>query len=301
MNRIDNLNSLNYLNVLYERLKRSINEINKKIIDGSVLITMTKLNSNDAFKVMANSSQRFSRVYEEDLSPLKEKGYIKLSEISSISNTYVITALGVYYVEYEKSILDLNKILKFMQEDSLDFPIANKPLNNKEQAILFALIALRTFDEEAMMDLNTEETSAKWEEIINEQLNPFLDKNNIINSRGIFSQKAGHENPVSYIIRRLNDLPKKTRNIFISTNNNQYYLKIDVEDKDEAENQLVYLLGKIFVNIPTIEEAEEIKRFLFEIAQSQSIYVLNNFKFINYDWNKVVNGAIDRIFLGIAL
>jgi len=299
MNEIENMNSLNYLNVLYDRLHNSLIEINKKPMKGSVLLAMTKLSSNDRFTVMANSAQRFGKVYNNDLSPLKEKGYIKLSEISSKSNTYVITAMGIYYIEFNKSVIDLNQILQFIQEDSLDFPMSNKPFKDKEKSIIFSLIAFRTFDDKTMMDLNGEVPSAKWTEIIGEQINSFLEKKKVIDASKIFSSKSGHENPISYIVRRLNDLPKKTRNLFTTTNNNQYYLDIDVEDPEEAEDQIAFLLGKIFNNISTIDEAEELKKFLCDIAQSQSIYVLNNFKYINYDWDKLIKRAVDQLFLGI--
>ena len=242
MNEIVNINSSNYLNALYDRLYNSLIAINKKPVHGSVLLAMTKLSSNDRFTVMANSAQKFGKVYNQDLLPLKEKGYIKKSEISSKSNTYVITALGIYYIEFNKSIIDLNQILKFIQEDSLDFPMSNKPFKDKEKAIIFSLIAFRTFDDETMMDLNGEVQSAKWSEIIGNQINLFLASKKVIDASKIFSSKSGYENPVSYIIRRLNDLPKKTRNLFTTTNNGLQVQLIAVLKPEEAEDQIAFLL-----------------------------------------------------------
>lgn len=299
MNFLENINSTNYLEALYERLINSLRKTKKELIQNSVLLTINKLNSNERFKVLSDAAQRFEGVFEADLAPLLEKKYIKISEIAATNKHYVITALGIYHIEYNNSILDLNKILNHIQEDVLDFPIVNRPLNEKEQVIILAMVAMRNFDLDTLLDLNSIEVSAKWEEIVFDIIIPFLNDKKIVNSSNLLAQKTGHENPVSYMIRRLNDFPKKTKNLFTVTNKNQYYLNIDFHDIEEAESQISYLLRKIFYKLSTIEEAEEIKDFLCKTSQSQSMYVLNNFKFINYEWDKIIDNVINIMFLGI--
>jgi len=299
MNNLRNQNSLKYLEALYESLLISINEIGKKFIEGSALFALMKMFSNDAYNVMLNSSIEISDSVQSDLEPLKQFDYIKLSDLSTNRNSYQITAKGIYYVESIRYGFDIYKILEFIQEEKLDFKIAQKPLTNKEKVIVTSLIAMRAFNEDSSMDLNDENRTQQWEKIIKTKIIPFIDKKDIIDPQKIFSQRVGHENPVSYLMRRANDLPKKTSNMFTSLNNNQYYLNIDTSEKNIAIKQIAYLLGKVFNDIKDIEDANEIKRYLCDIAQSQGLYVYDNFEFINFDWDKVINNAIDKLYLGI--
>ena len=301
MNELNNENSMKYLDALYDSLIIAIKEKGKKIINRSALFTLMKMYSNDAYDVMLNSSIEIPDSVESDLAPLKQNNFIRRSELSSNRDNYIVTAKGIYFVESMRFGFDLSKMLDYIQEENMDFKIAKKPLSDKEKTIVTSLIALRSFDHDVSMDLNDEERSQKWEEIIKTKIIPFIENKANVNSQNIFSQSAGHENPVSYLMRRANDLPKKTGNMFTSMNNNQYYLKIDATDKNLATKQIAYILGKVFQNIKSIEEANEIKKYLCDVAQSQGIYVYDNFEFINFEWDTVINNAIDKIFLGVDL
>lgn len=301
MNHLENKNSRKYLEALYDSLIISIQEIGKKIIEGSALFTIMKMYSNDVYNVMLKSSIEISDSVMSDLEPLKQNGYIKLSELSSSRDNYIITAKGIYFVESNRYDFDIHKILNYIQQDKMDFKIAKKPLTDKEKVIMTSLIALRAFDKKTPMDLNEENKTQKWEEIIKNEILPFIDKRKIIEAKNVFSQNVGHENPISYLMRRANDLPKKTSNIFTSLNNNQYYLEIEISDKYTSEKQIAYLLSKIFQNIEDINDANDIKNYLCNVAQTQGIYVYDNIQFINFDWDKVIINAIDKLYLGLNL
>lgn len=298
MNDDINQISLQYLNAFYENLLHSILDSKKKLVQNSVLLAILKLSSNDIFKIYTNSYITLNEASISDIGILVKKSLIRKSSDLNKPRDYVITIHGIYLIESLKNDLDLQKILTFIQNDRFDFSARHKPLTDNERAIIFSLIGIRAFSNDASMDLNSESYCNKWVEIISNKVCPFLYVEGSIAKEDIFPKKIGNEHPVSYLMRHANDLPKKSNNLFSSSKKNQYYLAIDNNDHDIAMNQISFLLEKIFERIDTFEDINNHKKFLQSLAHDEALYVIPKLDFVTFKWDEIINEALEQVFLG---
>jgi hypothetical protein len=87
--------------------------------------------------------------------------------------------------------------------------------------------------------------------------------------------KIGNEHLVSSLFRRANDLPKKTRGIYVAPGTANYFLDL-FEDSNISNEKLSHLFKQIFGNKAlSYREINDIHAFCCDIAYSKSSYVFD--------------------------
>lgn len=292
-----NINSSLYLDSLYEHFFHTINLTNKRIINNSALLTLIRMNSNDSFKVISNASLSFPSSSFSDLEPLITYDLITKLDVPEKRGEYVITITGLWYIESRRNGLSINSILHTLQQDRFSFQVSNRPLSDLEKVIVFSLLSIRSFSENVSMNLNTDELCNKWSTVISEVISPYLLRNKVIKNKPILSQKSGNQHPVAYAMRHANNLPKKTNSIFCPSKKNQYYLALEIDDHNKSKEQIAFLIKSVFGNINSIDKNEEIKEFLCNSAYNLSSPIVPTFQYISFEWDKVIQEALDQGFL----
>ena len=259
------MNNNELLKSMYEKLRIETNEILKCKVEESVLTTLLNAKSNSVFNVLVNSSLNANEIAIEDLQWAEQNEYIRLlEEIIDQRKAYVLTIKGLWEYESTNGLINTNKLLEFFQEKHLEFSVSTEPLNDKEKIVLFSLLALRAFSLSCSMNLNEIQKNDNWKKIIVD-VTQFCKENKLIKSDMIFATRIGHEHPVSYLMRRQNNLSKKTNKIYKSPGDKVYYLNID-DDGKINEEKLLYLWRKV---IPSDKSLEFIsKLFDFKIGRA---------------------------------
>ena len=88
----------------------------------------------------------------------------------------------------------------------------------------------------------------------------------------LIDNSEGYETPLMYIMRRLDHLQEKTRNIYCFNNNKSYYLNLD-GDSDGLMPNLPYIFKKIFDKALSLKETEKISEFINKISSEEIIHM----------------------------
>ena len=262
------------LDKFYRELYTSL-QSQGKLKQNSVLISFIKMNSNNRFRAFDKSS--LNSAYEDKtiIDGLSKKGFIRKNEKL---NEYVITATGVF--EIEKNELEEDYVIKNLDKIYFDlFKSSEKPLESKEKIVILSLIAVRAFSEGVTIKLNKEDRVL---EVLGEIFELCQRK---LQELGIISKEANeevygafkNEKVVSGIFRRLNNLPKKTNNLYnFKKGGHAYYLDISKDNLIDPK-KLSYLLKLIWGDkILSAGEVENIHRFLSEISDKYGIYLFES-------------------------
>jgi hypothetical protein len=292
-------NTAMVLNSLYEKLVQNLVLSRKKLIKKSVLLTLMKLSSNDTFKIVSNSSRSFEASFNRELNSLEKMGLISHPDDKDKMDEVVISVKGIWYVENSVGVLELDDILTYIQNTKFEFSKARQELNDTEKVILYSLLAVRVFSQNIPMDLNTPELCSKWKEIIEDITIPFLQTKNLIMLKSVIDKKTGIEDPISYLMRHANDLPKKTNNLFVPTKRNQYYLALNTDNRNKCVSQMMYLFKKMVPDMCAMDLTDDIYGFLCTVAHNQSLYVTTSFEFITSTWDQIIKECLDQIYLGL--
>ena len=192
-------------------------------------------------------------------------------------NEYILTALGIWEIESKDDILDTEKLIMDFNEEIFNlYKTAEKPLIDKEKLILFSMIGARAFSQKAALNLKKDDTSNEaWKEIFDTSYEKMKNLNLISSDREKLYEKKGNETPLSYLLRRANDLHKKTKGIFVQDGKQKYFLDIST-DEDLDVDKLAYLLKLIFAEIELNgKEIDEVYRFFSELAYKKNNYIFD--------------------------
>lgn len=292
-------NTNNLLSILYNKLVDNLMLHHKKILDQSVFLTLLKLSSNDTYKIISNSSVKFENTFHKEVNGLTNLNYARYSDDKEKLDEVVITAMGIWYIEESKKVINISKVLKYIQSTKLEFPKAKQDLTDNEKIIIYSMLAVRTFSEEVPMDLSSSNLCTNWQDIIENKIVPHLRENKIIRLESVIDKKTGNEDPISYLLRHANDLPQKTNNLFTTTKRNKYYLSINNDDQGKCLSQISFLINKIIPNIDSDQFSSDVFLFLCDVAHNQSLYVLPSFEYINNQWDKRIKESLEQLYLGL--
>jgi hypothetical protein len=190
--------------------------------------------------------------------------------------------------------MDINRLLDYFQETKLSFKVTNKPLKDIEKTILFAMIAIRNFSAALPMDLNTPSFGDYWIEIFDMCTN-YLHKIEAVSKEQWNTFRPGNEHPISYVMRRANDLPQKTIHIYQTLGNHKYFLDVHHGDTP-PQKQLLFLYKLILGSVETKELIKDIHSFCCDVAYDKSKNVKETFEFINPEWDTILEEALTKLY-----
>lgn len=295
MNKEINHDYLLLLEKFYKKLEGNIIRSEKKLENNSLLLTLIRTTSNKTSRLINDSSIKSGALNRRQLNYLTQKEYIREADEKNKLNEFILTAHGIWEIEKSLKHHDINMIIDYIQEKYFTFSALNKPLKDTERVILLSMIGARTFSMDSTMDLNNHSVRDHWLSIFNKS-QEFLRNFGKTKKKDSLFEKKGNEHPVEYAMRRANDLPIKTQQIFCFKGNKQYYLDI-VVDGGFSELRLKYLFKQIFESIESMTMIDEIKEFCESLAYDDSKYVKNDFMFVDYRIDEQIKKAITELYL----
>ncbi len=230
------------------------------------------------------------------LNHLIENAYLKMQDDKNKLDECIISAKGIWIIDKKRNQLADEDLLDFIDEKYFSSNNSGKDLSDKNIIILFVMIGLRFFSNDVPMNLCDLEKLNKWLPIFYET-KEFCLQNKIIKRDIVFDQK-GVEHPITYLLRRAQDLPEMTDYIFNFSNvkNKQYYLDIANSDGDNRKKvtlKLSHLFKKILHNCDNPEDLiQKVLLYLNNIAHDKGIYFIDDFKYITYEWDDILNDAL---------
>jgi hypothetical protein len=281
------------LRIFYLKLHDIISRGEKNLYKKSLLFTLARVSSNKASKYLNESSIRFSLLDKDVFKELAEKMLIRCGDSSH--DEYILTADGIW--EFEKTNYGLTErdLVEYIQSKNFSLAPASNGLNDRERVILFALIGIRNFSFESAMDLNDEATPEYWLDILNESYKFLLDNKFIKQDKTIFA-KQGNEHPVSYLMVRLNDLPKATKHIFAYGKNRKYYIDI-LENGSISKDKLLFLFKLVLGKLSDMQKLNGVVEFCSYLANEKSKFVRGNFAFIDASTSLLLKDALQTFYV----
>lgn len=286
--------SMEVLSHFYNHFKNRIMDSQIKIEHKSLLLTVIKLPVNQLSRLLTDSTLNNRSFSQAELDRLAHERYVRpLGELGK-PHDYAITVNGIWYVEFNKNDMDINRLLDYFQETKLSFKVTNKPLKDIEKTILFAMIAIRNFSAALPMDLNTPSFGDYWIEIFDMCTN-YLYKIEAVSKEKWNTLRPGNEHPISYVMRRANDLPQKTIHIYQTLGKHQYFLNVDHGDTP-PQKQLLFLYKLILGHVETKELIKDIHAFCCDVAYDKSKNVRETFEYINPEWDTILEEALTKLY-----
>jgi len=286
--------TLEILNHFYNKLEINFMKSKKPIRGNSLLLTLITLKENLISELLTDSSINVTESLKDYYGNLVGKGYIRRSDDLEKNQDYILTAQGIWFYESNTKDLDVSHLLQYFESTYFTFKSRNKPLSDNEKIILISMIAIRNFSPGAAMDLSNPAMNDYWIEIF-DSVNKFLLLEKMIKKTNWRDSGRGVEHPVPYAMRRVNNLPQKTKHIYKSMGGNKYYLDID-KASNTTKMRLIFLFRIVIGNIESKDQIKRIHSFLSDIAFDKGKYVRDNFVYINPEWDGVLREALDELY-----
>jgi hypothetical protein len=165
---------------------------------------------------------------------------------------YFITYKGLVALEYdleESYSIDcyLNDVNPIFFDNNMK--MKDEPLKVKDKVILLTTIGLCAFSSTCSFSVD-ETNKHDFSEAANLAIDILkeYDKKNISELNKMWESKIIGEDPILSTLRRLDEIPKKTGNVFKTPSGNKHGIYVDVLNKDETldDNKIIFLLRKVF-------------------------------------------------------
>lgn len=294
MNYISDINQ--DLILLYQNLKNDL-IIKRKIKNSaSVLCELITMSSGDRLNFLCNSYIDVTQPSDFlKYKSLEQKGVMRqIHQKNKIK--MVFTAKGLMEIESELDLLDDARFLGFIQQKYFDLDVSTKKLNAKEKTVLLSLITMHCFGEDNAMDLATSEKQTIWYELISEIIFPYLQKEGMVAaSEKLLPSSTGNETPATYLMRRQNNLSKKTSCIFNNPGNSIYYL--DLNNPSETQNLIAYLFKLILPTRVSYEALQDLKKFTTKIYRDFVPLIHGEINVDDEGWASAIDRALDWVLL----
>lgn len=273
----------NFYDPLYTKLAD-----NRELKENSIILSLLIRTSNTRYDYLKKFSYKATSSEKDIIDILISKQYIRFTDEH---NKYQITAYGVW--EIEKDVVRFEKLLEIFDNKYFNVFSINKPLTDKEKIALFAMVSVRTFSEICPLNReNGEHALEYWKEIVDKSYH-FLKTNGIVKDVDLY-KKDHIEHPVVYLFRRLNELTKKTRNIFKSYSNVAYLDLYNPETDVFDSDGLSYLFWKIFGNNLDITNQQTIFEFCDNIVKEYKAVIFNDKEFEAHIFSRIDYDTIIR-------
>lgn len=281
-----------YYNELYNAVL-----LNKNLKKDSIIYSMLKTPSNNRYDLLSNSSLNSFKFKLSVINNLISKEYIR--SVDNV-NEYTITAKGVWEIEVHDKKISSEELIEYIDKEYFNLFKSNKSLIDKEKVILFTMICARTFSDNSCIDMKkSSEVGMAWKKIFDICGQTLVDLQTIKEYPGKIYGKGGNEDPVSYLLKRANDLFKKTRGIYTSPGDQKYYLKLS--DQNHIKENLSLLLWLVFGDKLDLNKVEVISNFCNQVAYDMGIYIfdLDKHFYLNPEYDDLLKDALLDVALSI--
>ena len=264
----------NQLSRFYTELRAQYNIKNSSVKMKSLLLTLLDMNSNPRFQLLGDAAIAGARISAKIKNELLLKDYIQDTPDIGM---YTLTAHGIWAYEFGEEIIDINMLLEYYNKKYFKSVqlTAQRSIKEKHKIVLLAFIALRFFSVESPAKLKVaDKLKDVWKKVL-------LECNTALSQAGVIRNlenlelfgKPGNEHEVVNLIRHTDDLPKQTKNLYVSLGDQQYYLNISEEGVINPE-ALRYLFSRIFENTK-LDHSTILKLLdtMNRIAYEDSIYL----------------------------
>jgi hypothetical protein len=274
----------------YQKLKNNMVREKVYLHDQSLLVGLSKTTSNRVSTILIESSIDVSDYSRSVVAAMIEKNL--LIAISSPDNDRRIrlTANGLW--NYEKELLGYSerKLINYFEQELLSKARTSDNVTDAEKIILCSMIATRCFSIDSCLDLTPPENEHAWTDIFR-LVSQFLVSLQVIKSVHSFKESKSGEYPVSYMMRRANQLPKKSTHIYKFAEGKKYFLDISLNSTID-KNKLMHVMRMVFNQIVNKEQGDQIKTFLFDIAYQKSRYVRKDERFNSAPVDSLLRDAL---------
>jgi hypothetical protein len=236
---------------------------------GSVFFPFIETTSAKRAEILRSSKINID--YEEfsqnDLNSLIRTKYLMEADCRKC---FTLTASGLFHVEEELGLISYEKLLDTIQTKYFDVFESEDTLTDKEKIVLFTLICSRSYSINTCMKLESfGRENELWIEIFRECAK-FLKDKHVISSipNGITQDADNYSVPLMYLMSHINELQKKTNNIYNFTKSRCYYLELEKDGKIVQES-LSRLFRKIFNNVLTLSDIECVYEFMEKISSNE--------------------------------
>lgn len=270
-----------------EQLEKIYDDIQQKLFGedqesnvSPVLLEMMKKNNNERSKVLRETSLNMDYLDQEVITELTISG---CAEKIANSNNLCITAKGIWavYQTREENALDI--LLNSIQQKYFDI-FEKVTITGKNKVMLFAMIAMRTFNFECCVDLRKDKNmSDNWKEVLLE-VDDFLISKKVITAkdgvRKTLNEEdvSGIEDAVSNVIRHSDKVPRFTNNIFTKSAHNQYWLELTDRKNKIKTKDLAMIIKLLLDKHLTDDNYNEYAQFANDLCQTKGYLFMNSFE-----------------------
>ncbi|MEM2143934.1 MAG: hypothetical protein QW279_01115 [Candidatus Jordarchaeaceae archaeon] len=252
---------------LFERLVSVMEQakrIKKEDAPSKLIFEIYSMTENTKSKKFAESSLWLAPEVAEIL---LEKGFIHRINAEDCEK-YALTFKGIAHcikIKYGKNLEE--QFLNFLELSDRKFnTVEQTKLSWDEKLASLSLILLASTSPSSAIRLNNEANKIVLTEVFQNILT-CMKKFNIIEKEHTLRSVNRGEAPVSALMSRLNDLPRKTNHYYkFVGKGSEYYFDIEKDNKID-EKKLYFLLRRVFENYDSNCNYEEIYRDLVEISQ----------------------------------
>ena len=178
-------------------------------------------------------------------------------------NCFSLTAKGLFCAEELLGTVDLDQLLNSIQNKYFNTFINPGKLDDMEKITLLTLIVSRSFSENTCMKVDTfSRENNIWVRIFQKSAE-FLFEIDLISDipDRISNPSENQEHLISFIMRHMNKLQEKTKNIYSFTRSKCYYISLDSVNGFSFDG-LTFLFSKVFDRVLTYNETERITNFI---------------------------------------
>lgn len=292
--------SIIILKNFYKKLKNNLLRDKGKLKNNSVLWTLIESKLKDIEKILKESHYSTAQFDSQILKILSEQDLIiPIYNEYDDSNNYIITATGIWEIEKTTNSFTELDLLKFIQKKYFNFEQHLKPLDDKDKLAILSLLCLRNFSQETAMELNSQTHLEHWGHIFTDVFN-FLNKNRFLTKsyssiENIFNSR-GSEHKVQYLMRHRNNLAVKSSQIFCNKGESKYYLDIDKNNCINPES-IKYSFSLVLTNQIESSIINDLIELCISLANNKSKYVLNNFRFINSNFDQLIKTTLEKLYI----
>lgn len=286
------------IKIKYQELSNKLVLRKRKLESGSALCTLLVISSGDRLKVLSESSIDITNFSEQEKYRTAEQNNLLRRIVVNNKINLIFSAFGIMEIEKELGVIDEVGFLGFIQKKFFDFEESNKKLSASEKTVLFGLITMHCFGADRAIDLDSMGTQAVWFQLLNNCIFPFLQALEIVpKSEKLLAGSTGNENPANYLMRRQNNLSKKTSGFFANPGRNKYFLDLLLNDQIKAVSLLSYLFKLILPERVSFESIDSVKAFIYSTFQEYVPVIHGKVDSDDDEWVRLINKSLDQVLL----
>ncbi|MDD3915151.1 MAG: hypothetical protein PHF76_10950 [Bacteroidales bacterium] len=266
----------------------------KKVNKEPLFVRFMTMTTNVLMNTLESVSVKSQDIPQNHLTILLENDWIRGG---NRIDEYIITAKGLWEIETQLEIIDINKLVNIIDNKKFKMKIGGK-LRDEDKVVTLTLIALRSFYDKTPvnrdLDNHRELINALNESIV------FLKEMKSIPSKFVLSPPKSGEDPVTYVFRRTDGVPRSTRNLYQIGHRENYFALYNPETDEISEYNLGYLLWKVFGGDLTREDEKKIVSFCDDLLIKYKNYIYkkedrSNFVFSDIKHKSIIESALFNI------